>query len=51
MLVKLGGSVITDKSRPFTERRDVIKRLVEEIHSSKKDSHYNLIAQKHLAQS
>jgi len=43
MLVKLGGSVITDKSRPFTERRDVIKRLVEEIHSSKKDSLYKLI--------
>ena len=43
MLVKLGGSVITDKSRPFTEKRDVIKRLAEEIHSSNKDSKYNLI--------
>ena len=43
ILVKLGGSVITDKSKPFTERRDVIKRLAEEIHSSMKDSRYNLI--------
>jgi len=35
VLVKLGGSVITDKSRPFNERRDVIARLTEEMHSSR----------------
>jgi isopentenyl phosphate kinase len=30
-LVKLGGSLITDKSRPFTARKDVIRRLCMEI--------------------
>ena len=29
--LKLGGSVITDKDKPFTARNDVIKRLVTEI--------------------
>ncbi len=32
IFVKLGGSLITDKSRPFTEKREVIKRLTREIH-------------------
>jgi isopentenyl phosphate kinase len=31
VLLKLGGSVITDKSRPFTAREDVIRRLGREI--------------------
>jgi isopentenyl phosphate kinase len=31
ILIKLGGSVITDKSKPFTARLDVIRRLAEEI--------------------
>lgn len=31
VLVKLGGSVITDKSKPFTARPDVISRLGREI--------------------
>ena len=35
VLVKLGGSVITDKAKPFSERRDVIARLAAEIHSSR----------------
>ncbi len=43
MLVKLGGSVITDKSRPFTERMDVIERLASEIHSARSSSHLRLI--------
>lgn len=34
--VKLGGSLITDKSRPFTEKPEVIKRLASEIHSARK---------------
>jgi isopentenyl phosphate kinase len=41
--VKLGGSVITDKTRPFTERIDVIRRLAGEIHSAKQDMNLNLI--------
>jgi isopentenyl phosphate kinase len=31
VLLKMGGSVITDKSRPFTAREDVIRRLGREI--------------------
>jgi isopentenyl phosphate kinase len=34
VLVKLGGSLITDKTRPYTPRRDVIKRLAGEIKRS-----------------
>ena len=30
-LVKLGGSLITDKSKPFTEKREIIRRLAIEI--------------------
>jgi isopentenyl phosphate kinase len=29
--LKLGGSVITDKSKPFTPREDVISRIAEEV--------------------
>jgi isopentenyl phosphate kinase len=31
ILIKLGGSVITDKSKPFTARTDVIRKLAKEI--------------------
>lgn len=34
VFVKLGGSVITDKATPFTEREEVITRLGREIHSA-----------------
>jgi isopentenyl phosphate kinase len=34
ILLKLGGSVITDKTRPFTARTDVIRRLAQEIKSA-----------------
>lgn len=33
-LVKLGGSVITDKTKPFTARMDVIERLAQEIRNA-----------------
>jgi isopentenyl phosphate kinase len=36
IFVKLGGSLITDKSKPYTERPDVIKRLAQEIHNARK---------------
>jgi isopentenyl phosphate kinase len=32
--LKLGGSLITDKSRPHTARMDIIARLAQEIHSA-----------------
>jgi isopentenyl phosphate kinase len=43
ILVKLGGSVITEKSKPFTERHDVIARLASEIHLSRKNVGMRLI--------
>src|SRR5512143_4159265 len=36
ILIKLGGSLITDKSKPFTSRESVIKRLGNEIKRSKR---------------
>lgn len=36
ILIKLGGSVITDKDKPFTARYEVIDRLVSEIKEAKK---------------
>ena len=35
ILVKLGGSLITDKKKPFTAKLDVIKRLAKEIHRAR----------------
>jgi isopentenyl phosphate kinase len=43
VLVKLGGSLITDKSRPFTERKEVIGRLAGEIHDARKESGIRMI--------
>jgi len=37
VLLKLGGSVITDKTQPFTARLDVIERLAAEIKSALTD--------------
>jgi isopentenyl phosphate kinase len=34
VIVKLGGSVITDKSKPFSYRPDVVSALAEEVASS-----------------
>ena len=34
ILLKLGGSVLTDKTKPFTARMDVIERLASEIKSA-----------------
>ncbi|MBW2261088.1 MAG: isopentenyl phosphate kinase family protein [Deltaproteobacteria bacterium] len=35
VLVKLGGSLITDKSRPYTVRQDVLDRLCTEIQQAR----------------
>jgi isopentenyl phosphate kinase len=43
VLVKLGGSVITDKSIPFAARRDRIRRLAREISRSRKKTGVRLI--------
>jgi isopentenyl phosphate kinase len=43
ILVKFGGSVITDKSKPFTEDIDTIKRLAKEIHEARQEKKFKLI--------
>ncbi len=43
ILIKLGGSLITDKAKPFTPRLDVIKRLAREIYEAKKESGIKVI--------
>jgi len=43
ILVKLGGSLITDKTKPFTPRKNVIDRLAREIHEARKESGIKVI--------
>lgn len=43
ILVKLGGSLITDKTKPFFARLDVIKRLAREIHEAREEKEMKLI--------
>lgn len=42
-ILKLGGSVITDKSKPRTARKNAIERLSKEISSAKKKKDFDLI--------
>jgi isopentenyl phosphate kinase len=43
VLLKLGGSLITDKARPETPRREVISRLAGEIARAARDSPFRLV--------
>jgi len=43
ILVKIGGSFITDKTKPFTPRLDVIKRLAKEIHEVREEGKLEII--------
>ena len=43
VLIKLGGSLITRKDKPFTERPDTIRRLALEIHEARLASDFSLI--------
>lgn len=43
VFVKLGGSLITDKTKPFTARMDVIKRLSVEIHEARVEGKLRLL--------
>jgi isopentenyl phosphate kinase len=43
ILIKLGGSLITDKSKPFTLRKEVLKRICKEIHEARKERKLSLI--------
>ncbi len=42
-MVKLGGSVITNKNKPFTEDLKTIKRLAREIHEARTEKNFKLI--------
>ena len=43
ILLKLGGSLITDKTKPYTANIPVIKRLAREIHEAREEKDINLI--------
>jgi len=43
VFVKLGGSLITDKTKPFTARLHVINRLAREIHEAKEEGKLKLL--------
>ncbi len=43
ILIKLGGSVITFKNKPFHEDLKTIKRLVREIHEARQEKDFRLI--------
>lgn len=43
IFLKLGGSLITDKSKPFTLRQDILKRICKEIHEARTERKIPLI--------
>ena len=43
ILLKLGGSLITDKSKPFTVRKNVLRRICKEIHEARNEKKFSLI--------
>jgi len=43
VLVKLGGSLITDKTKPFTARSHILRRLSREIHEARESANMRLI--------
>lgn len=43
ILLKLGGAVITDKKKPYTPKKETIKRLAKEIKEARKRKNFDLI--------
>ena len=43
VMIKLGGSLLTDKAKPFTVRPGVIKRIANEIHNARQVKELRLI--------
>ena len=43
IFLKLGGSLITQKDKPFTENREIIKRMAKEIHEAGKEKSFRLL--------
>lgn len=43
IFLKLGGSLITKKDKPFTENRKLIKQIAKEIHRARKKKNFRLL--------
>lgn len=43
IFLKLGGSLITQKDKLFTERKDIIERLAKEIHEARQEKDFKLL--------
>ena len=43
IFLKLGGSLITDKLKPYTLRQDTIRRIAKEIHEARQEEKIKLI--------
>ena len=43
IFLKLGGSLITQKDKPFTERKDIIERLTKEIYEARQEKDFRLL--------
>ena len=43
IFLKLGGSLITQKDKPFTENKEIIERIAKEIHQARKKKPFKLL--------
>lgn len=43
IFLKLGGSLITQKDKPFTENREIIRQIAREIHQARKEKSFRLL--------
>jgi len=43
IFLKLGGSLITQKDKPFTENKEIIRQIVGEIHQARKEKPFKLL--------
>jgi len=43
IFLKLGGSLITQKDKPFTENREIIRQIAKEIHEARKKKSFRLL--------
>lgn len=42
IILKIGGSLITKKDKPFTENKEIIEGVVKEIHQARKERNFKL---------
>jgi len=43
IFLKLGGSLITQKDKPFAENKEIIERIAKEIHQARKEGNFRLL--------